>query len=593
MSSRSWFLVISGMFFIAMAFCIIASITAPAISQIGIAKYNGVTYGSLGYCSDGSCIRASASYHPEDVDNTDAADWLLTHGVRSHLGHVIFIAPIAAGLNFMSSVSSLFMFFLSGPSVSVIFFFLNLILAILAFLATTVVAVIDVLVFFPHVTWCGWLLIPAAVLALVSIPLIFVAHASHSKDDSIYEDMEKPLTRLVADEFDDNESNGDLAKYNRDMDEKLSFNNYRTMQLNNSSTATVLPDPEKVRTNGSSSQLTSDSSLMEKQETRQREDELFDETHEDALTGSGHHESFSAINSDGGRQDNRYSKQFSIPPSSHTPSLDSSAYSQQNLENLRKSATPYILNNNNQEDPLILQDLMENRDPQSKLQSTNSSNFYTENAPNKFNQPYVTEDNRSDITSVSRRGVDPAHIEYYDSGKHLNAKDQLENTSNSNMNQPRAPAPYPVSHYSMDANNSQAQRMVQGPQNMMPNQGMRQGPQQPMHPQMRGPPNGQMRPMNNFHPMQMRNQPQHPQMQGYHQMRNPMQPIQYPMQQNPMQMQYPMQQHPMQQHPMQPMQPMQPAMRSTVGFQPAYKKRIRNKNFMAPSSLGGDNLYNI
>ncbi|QLL33931.1 hypothetical protein HG536_0F02560 [Torulaspora globosa] len=179
--TRAVFTVICGFQFAAMAFLVIACITAPVFKQIGLSKYQGTTYGVFGYCqSDKGCSKAAATYDPFEVGSGSNGDWTLGTTPRKRLGKILIVTPVAAGLNFISLVSTLLAFAIGllRDSTSGILFTLNLAMTALAFAASALVCVVTFLLFYPHVTWCSWLLIPAAVLPLIAIPLVFVAHSS-------------------------------------------------------------------------------------------------------------------------------------------------------------------------------------------------------------------------------------------------------------------------------------------------------------------------------------------------------------------------------------------------------------------------------
>ncbi|AJT92009.1 hypothetical protein H789_YJM1250O00140 [Saccharomyces cerevisiae YJM1250] len=185
--------------FVTMAFLIIGSITAPIFKQIGYSKYDEITYGTFGYCKEGSCSKASYNYQPDELSDSDS-NWKLNSNARSILGKIIFITPIAAGLNFLgflcTIMSVLLINVLSSDrvgSASAIMFFVNLTFSTLGFLSASLICIVVFLLFYPHVTWCSWVLIPGAALSLLVIPLIFSAYSrsSGSRDDDETEELEE------------------------------------------------------------------------------------------------------------------------------------------------------------------------------------------------------------------------------------------------------------------------------------------------------------------------------------------------------------------------------------------------------------------
>ncbi|CAB4254249.1 similar to Saccharomyces cerevisiae YOL019W (ohnolog of YFR012W) Putative protein of unknown function [Maudiozyma barnettii] len=222
MPARSgiYFSIIGAFQFISMAFLIICCVTAPVFKQIGLSKYESITYGVFGYCSgsDG-CSKAKGSYDPYSLTD-DTTAWKLKSESRKALGSILIVMPIAAGLNFFAFVAasvSAIMSFLNSSSyneISAVSFIINIIFQLVAFLSAALMCVVTFLLFYPHVTWCTWLLIPAGVLPLLSLPLLFFAYLSKGPVEEFIDQDEMGLAgnqRLlnVEDLYDTNNNNID------------------------------------------------------------------------------------------------------------------------------------------------------------------------------------------------------------------------------------------------------------------------------------------------------------------------------------------------------------------------------------------------
>lgn len=68
--------------FVSMAFLIICCVTAPVFKQIGLSKADGIVFGTFGYCEQGSCSSASASYHQSNWLLLSLGKWELRHAKR-------------------------------------------------------------------------------------------------------------------------------------------------------------------------------------------------------------------------------------------------------------------------------------------------------------------------------------------------------------------------------------------------------------------------------------------------------------------------------------------------------------------------------
>ncbi|KAH3900416.1 SUR7/PalI family protein SCDLUD_003395 [Saccharomycodes ludwigii] len=177
--------ILIGFQFASLAALIIACVTAPVFKQIGLSSYNGIHYGVFGYCDDTStCTKASANYHPSEVTSS-SSNWKLDDYARSTLGELLIVVPISAGVLFIAMVSNIistvFSFKANGTS-SLIIFIINLILSFLGFAGSAFSCIVCFLLFYPNVTWCSWILIPSAVLALLSLPLTFFIYYNNNED---------------------------------------------------------------------------------------------------------------------------------------------------------------------------------------------------------------------------------------------------------------------------------------------------------------------------------------------------------------------------------------------------------------------------
>lgn len=168
--------------FITVAFLIICSVTAPVFKQIGLSKNNSITYGVFGYCSnDEGCSKASVSYDVSSLSHNND-NWSMNGTVRERLAKILIVTPIAAGLNFLAFLTSIISAIIINLSdngvLSVSLFMTNLFFDIVGFLSAALICIVTFLLFFPHMTWCSWLLIPAAVLPLFNLPVICMSYLS-------------------------------------------------------------------------------------------------------------------------------------------------------------------------------------------------------------------------------------------------------------------------------------------------------------------------------------------------------------------------------------------------------------------------------
>lgn len=196
--------------FVSMAFLIICCVTAPVFEQIGLSKYNSITYGVFGYCDSDGCSKASALYNPSQFqENND--NWKINNHARGTLGKILIVTPIAAGLNFFSFLSSFISTIIitlqNNSTFSAILFFINLLFTVFGFLSASLICIVVFLLFYPNMTWCSWLLIPAAALPLVNIPIIFIGHFNSHNNDENDLDYTSDGDHLLSTEFETDDTN--------------------------------------------------------------------------------------------------------------------------------------------------------------------------------------------------------------------------------------------------------------------------------------------------------------------------------------------------------------------------------------------------
>ncbi|CDO91987.1 unnamed protein product [Kluyveromyces dobzhanskii CBS 2104] len=176
---------------VALAFLILACVSAPVFDTVRLASFDGVYYGVFGYCQDSgaSCSSAQANYHPETLDDDDS-NWKMNNSAREALANILIVTPVAAGLTFIALITSFMCQFRFFDS-STFWFIMNFLFSILAFLSSALVCIVVMLLFFPHVTWYAYVLIVSAVFNLVCLPICFFARsqtASNRSNNGLDED---------------------------------------------------------------------------------------------------------------------------------------------------------------------------------------------------------------------------------------------------------------------------------------------------------------------------------------------------------------------------------------------------------------------
>lgn len=320
--------------FVAMAFLVIASLTAPVFHQIGLGEKSGTTYGVFGYCEDiAGCSKAKAQYSVP-AEQAQGDNWLFNRDAREKLGHLLIATPVAAGVNFFAFLSLMITLISAlmsrkNSSGSAIAFFINLFLIILAFLGSTFVCLVCFFTFWPHVTWVTWLLIPAAVLPLIEVPTVFLAHARGNASSGGVARSRIPIPLEEPD-------------YSKEPGDDDSFAEDKPL---------VLPDYTKRQNQEPVFKVdtaSSDGSWKEKQATEERTKELsrehsydnsYDNSYEEPVeVPDNSHQAVSVIRSDSyiGSSENRAHSTLSVGSSEYSEPVQGNANSRAVLEDIIK-----------------------------------------------------------------------------------------------------------------------------------------------------------------------------------------------------------------------------------------------------------------
>lgn len=188
---------------VALAFLIIACVTAPATQSLALGHAGKYTFGALGVCSEGSCT-ASLGYDLASMVGDQHT--VLANDKLNTLTKVLVVCPIAGFLTLVSLILNTvaqFALFLAGSGT---FWVLMMVWNFLAFAGSAIGCIIAFLLFYPNVDWPAWCLIPAAVLNMVAVVLYGLAWnllpvlLDSEQDDEIEEKTINTYPYTVAEE---------------------------------------------------------------------------------------------------------------------------------------------------------------------------------------------------------------------------------------------------------------------------------------------------------------------------------------------------------------------------------------------------------
>ncbi|KAL4970153.1 putative pH signal transduction protein PalI [Aspergillus stella-maris] len=150
---------------IAFVLLLLSVISTPIIKNIPLATFDNVEYGVFGYCKSGSCTAIHVGYTTEEIRNTGStdSDFNLPSDARRSLSSILIVHPIAAFLTLICLGLATGAHF-HAPSHSPRYLLALLILLLPTLLVSLLAFLVDILLFVPHLSWGGWIVLAATII---------------------------------------------------------------------------------------------------------------------------------------------------------------------------------------------------------------------------------------------------------------------------------------------------------------------------------------------------------------------------------------------------------------------------------------------
>ncbi|KIV99505.1 uncharacterized protein PV09_08810 [Verruconis gallopava] len=158
---------LSVLFFAAFALLLISALSTPVIKAIPLASFNGYTFGVWGYCKGSDCSAIKIGYDMQSLAGITNSDFSLPESTRNSLSPILVIHPVAAFLSLICTILAIAAHFHS-PAHSPRFLLGLFILSIPTLLVSLLAFLVDILLFLPHVSWGGWVVVAATAIIGVS-----------------------------------------------------------------------------------------------------------------------------------------------------------------------------------------------------------------------------------------------------------------------------------------------------------------------------------------------------------------------------------------------------------------------------------------
>ncbi|VEU19900.1 DEKNAAC100827 [Brettanomyces naardenensis] len=141
---------------IAFAFQLMAVLTVP-VTGLTLCSYQGYRFGVFGLCDDSDCTSMQIGYRPIRV-KTNLSGFTLPSNARHSISYLLVVHPISTAFTGVQLL-------ITAPMISEKFssssaYLLVLLLWTLpTFILTLLSFLVDLLMFIPHLRWCGWTLL--------------------------------------------------------------------------------------------------------------------------------------------------------------------------------------------------------------------------------------------------------------------------------------------------------------------------------------------------------------------------------------------------------------------------------------------------
>ncbi|GMG44708.1 unnamed protein product [Ambrosiozyma monospora] len=140
----------------------LAVLTVPISSNISLCTFEGYKFGVFGLCDDSDCTRPRIGYKPEQ---TTLSGFSLPSNARHSISFLLVVHPISAAFTAVQIILTYLLFYNMFSSQSK-FLLLVLFWTLPTFLLGLLSFLVDILLFIPHLNWCGWALL---------VPVVFIA----------------------------------------------------------------------------------------------------------------------------------------------------------------------------------------------------------------------------------------------------------------------------------------------------------------------------------------------------------------------------------------------------------------------------------
>ncbi|KAK4971964.1 hypothetical protein LTR28_012660 [Elasticomyces elasticus] len=160
---------LSILFFIAFVLLLLSTLSTPVIKAIPLANFQGVNFGVFGYCKADTCSGIRVGYTTDGLfsNSANSPAFSLPASARHSLASILIIHPVAAFLTLICFGLAVAAHF-HAPAHSPRYLLALLVLTFPTLLVVLLAFLVDILLFFPHMAWGGWIVLAAVIIISAS-----------------------------------------------------------------------------------------------------------------------------------------------------------------------------------------------------------------------------------------------------------------------------------------------------------------------------------------------------------------------------------------------------------------------------------------
>ncbi|GMM33691.1 hypothetical protein DASC09_010160 [Saccharomycopsis crataegensis] len=170
-------LIILSLLTIALGLQLVALLTVPVSSTMSLCRYGEHAFGVFGFCNitSGACSDISIGYKNTTID--ELSGFSLPSNTRQSISRLLVVHPISAGFTLVLLVLAVLVHLVAND---LRLLFLSVLWTLPTFLLSLLSFLVDILLFSPHLEWCGWIILGSTVLIAMCGAMLCVMRRSSS-----------------------------------------------------------------------------------------------------------------------------------------------------------------------------------------------------------------------------------------------------------------------------------------------------------------------------------------------------------------------------------------------------------------------------